>query len=98
MQLSEISALRIPRCSAPVNVQIVDRQLINCFSDASEKANCFVLYVTSIDTAGSVYMSLALGKTRVAPLKKVTLPRLLRSSFVRATYEASSRNPVHSYM
>ena len=76
MQLSEISALHIPRCSAPVNVQIVDRQLINCFSDASEKANCGVVYVTSIDPAGSVDMSLALGKTRVAPLKKVTLPCL----------------------
>ena len=94
MQLSEISALHIPRCSAPVNVQIVDRQLINCFSDASEKANCGVVYVTSIDTAGSVDMSLSLGKTRVAPLKKVTLPCLE----LCATYEASSRNRVRSYM
>ena len=76
MQLSEISALHIPRCSAPVNVQIVDRQLISCFSDASEKANCGVVYTTSTDTAGSVDLSLALGKTRVAALKKVTLPCL----------------------
>ena len=75
MQLSEISALRIPRCYAPVNVQIVDRQLIG-FSDASEKAYCGDVYIRSIDTAGCVYLSLALAKTRVAPLKKVTLPRL----------------------
>lgn len=75
MQLSEISALRIPRCYAPVNVQIVDRQLIG-FSDASEKAYCGVVYVRSIDTAGGIHISLALAKTRVAPLKKVTLPRL----------------------
>ena len=34
------------------------------------------MYVRSIDTAGGVHISLALAKTRVAPLKKVTLPRL----------------------
>ena len=28
MQLSEISSIRIPRCYAPVNAQVVDRQLI----------------------------------------------------------------------
>jgi len=74
MQLSEISAPRIPRCYAPVNVQTVDRQLIG-FSDPSEKAYCGVVYV-SIDTAVGVYISLTLAKARVAPLKKVTLPRL----------------------
>ena len=75
MQLSEISALRIPRCYAPVSVQIVDRQLIG-FADASERAYCGVVYVRSINTASGVHISLALAKTRVAPLKKVTLPRL----------------------
>ena len=75
MQLPEISALRIPRCYAPVSVQIVDRQLVG-FSDANERAYCGVVYVRSIDTTGGVHISLALAKTRVAPLKKVTLPRL----------------------
>ena len=75
MQLSEISALRIPRCYAPVSVQIVDRHLVG-FSDASERAYCGVVYVRSIDTAGGVHISIALAKTRVTPLKKVTLPRL----------------------
>ena len=75
MQLSEISSLRNPRCYAPVNAQIVDRQLVG-FSDSREKAYCDVVYVRSINTAGSIHISLALAKTRVAPLKKVTLPRL----------------------
>ena len=75
MQLFEISAVRIPRCYAPVSVQIVDRQLIG-FSDASERAYCGVVYVRSIEKSGGSQISLALAKTRVAPLKKVALPRL----------------------
>ena len=75
MQLSEISSLRNPRCYAPVNAQIVDRQLVG-YSDSREKAYCDDVYVRSINTAGGVHISLALAKTRVAPLNKVTLPRL----------------------
>lgn len=74
-QLPEISAIRIPRCYTPVGSDIVDRQLIG-FSDASEKAYCGVVYLRSFDTAGGVYTSLVMAKTRVAPIKKVTLPRL----------------------
>ena len=62
-QLPEISAIHIPRCYTPVDSEIVDRQLIG-FSDASEKAYC------------GVYTSLVMTKTCVAPIKKVTLPRL----------------------
>ncbi|XP_078357312.1 uncharacterized protein LOC144642205 [Oculina patagonica] len=74
-QLPEISAIRIPRCYTPVGREIVDRQLIG-FSDASEKAYCGVVYLRSFDTAGGVYTSLVMAKTRVAPIKKITLPRL----------------------
>ena len=74
-QLSEISNIRIPRCYAPTVSKIVNRQLIG-FSDASERAYCGVVYLRSVDTAGGVYTSLVMAKTRVAPIKKVTLPRL----------------------
>ena len=74
-QLPEISNIRIPRCYAPVSSTIVVRQLIG-FSDASEEAYCGVVYLRSLDTAGRVYTSLIMAKTRVAPIKRVTLPRL----------------------
>ncbi|KAL9956124.1 hypothetical protein ACROYT_G037554 [Oculina patagonica] len=75
-QPPEISAICIPRCYTPVGREIVDRQLIG-FSDASEKAYCGVVYLRSFDTAGGVYTSLVyMAKTCVAPIKKVTLPRL----------------------
>ena len=73
--LCQISCLRIPRCYTPVDSQIVDQQLIG-FSDASEKAYCGVVYLRSTDIIGGVHTSLVMAKTRVAPIKKVSLPRL----------------------
>jgi Pao retrotransposon peptidase len=46
------------------------------FSDASEKAYGTVGYNRSTDAAGTCRVSLVSGKTRVAPVKKLTLPRL----------------------
>jgi hypothetical protein len=76
--LFELSNLRIPRCYTPIHFQIVDQQLI-CFSDASEKAYCGTVYLRSTNTTGEgreVHISLVMAKTRVAPIKKVSLPRL----------------------
>jgi hypothetical protein len=72
---SELSSLRIPRCYAPINCQIVDKQLIG-FSDASERAHSAMVYLRSVDTAGGVHISLVEAKTKVALIKKVSLPRL----------------------
>ena len=74
-QLPELSSLRIPRCYAPVDCEIVSRQLIG-FSDASEKAYSAVVYLRSVDTAGGVHVALVEAKTKVAPIKKASLPRL----------------------
>ncbi len=73
--LSELSNLRIPRCYTPIHCQIVEQHLVG-FSDASEMAYSGVVYLRSIDTAGEVHISLVMAKTRVAPIKKVSLPRL----------------------
>jgi len=67
-QLPDISAIRIPHCYTPFSSEIVDRQLIG-FSDASEKAYCGVVCLRSFSTAGGVYTSLVMAKTRVAPIK-----------------------------
>jgi hypothetical protein len=73
--LFELSNLRIPRCYMPIHFQIVDQQLIG-FSDASEKAYCGTVYLRSTNTTGEVHISLVMAKTRVAPIKKVSLPCL----------------------
>ncbi|KAK3738818.1 hypothetical protein QZH41_000397 [Actinostola sp. cb2023] len=73
--LSQISSLRIPRCYAPLHANIVSTQLIG-FCGASERAYCGIVYLRSVDTAGGVHLSIVIAKTKFAPLKKVSFPRL----------------------
>nr|XP_031836772.1 uncharacterized protein LOC116428799 [Nomia melanderi] len=46
------------------------------FCDASEKAYRACLYVRLIDTNGRIHVELLLAKSKVAPLKTQTIPRL----------------------
>ena len=65
----------IPRCYFPKNTTIVYKQL-HGFSDASEQAYAGVVYLRMVDTTGSVYVSLVIAKTKVAPIKRLSIPRL----------------------
>lgn len=46
------------------------------FSDASESAYSAVVYARNVNRDGSIQVTLLVSKTRVAPIKPVTLPRL----------------------
>ena len=46
------------------------------FSDASGRAYSGVVYLRMEDSNGMIYTSLVASKTRVAPIKRVTIPRL----------------------
>ncbi|GFR15752.1 pro-Pol polyprotein [Trichonephila clavata] len=46
------------------------------FSDASEKAYAAAIYCRSVSYTGKINVQLIIAKTRVAPLKTVSLPRL----------------------
>ena len=46
------------------------------FSDASENAYSAVVYFRFEDTARNVHTSLIISKTKVAPIKRLTIPRL----------------------
>ena len=64
----------IPRCH-PKEVEIAYRQL-HGFSDASEAAYAGVIYLRLVDTAGCIHTSLVTAKTKVAPIKRLSVPRL----------------------
>ncbi len=74
-ELILITGKCIPRCYFPKDVNIVFWQL-HGFCDASESAYAGVVYVRMVDAAGSIHTSLVVAKTKVAPLKRLSIPRL----------------------
>lgn len=74
-ELPILSEHHIPRCYYPREATVVSTQL-HGFSDASEKAYSGVVYLRMEDSNGAVYTSLIASKTRVAPIKRLTIPRL----------------------
>ena len=74
-ELTQITQVSIPRCYYPKSAQIQSFQL-HRFSDASELAYAGVVYLRMTDLDGRVYTSLVSSKTKVAPIKRPTLPRL----------------------
>lgn len=65
----------IPRYYYPKNVFIASQEL-HGFSDASEHAYAAVVYLRMTDNKGRVHVSLVMSKTKVAPIKRLTIPRL----------------------
>ncbi|XP_055622597.1 uncharacterized protein LOC129766156 [Toxorhynchites rutilus septentrionalis] len=72
-QLPLLNHIRIERC---VIIPRAIRMEIHCFSDASERAYGGCLYLRSLDATGNVMVRLLTSKSRVAPLKCQTIPRL----------------------
>ena len=73
MQL--LSDRRLPRCYCSKSIQECKAEL-HGFSDASEDAYSCVIYLRTQDSDDSVEVSIVMAKTRVAPLKRQTIPRL----------------------
>ncbi len=46
------------------------------FSDASERAYAGVVYLRMSESEGRVHVALVMLKTKVAPIKQITIPRL----------------------
>ena len=74
-ELTLISERHIERCYFPKTAAISSFQL-HGFSDASEKAYGGVVYLRMTDTDGGVHAALVIAKTKVAPIKQMTIPRL----------------------
>ena len=49
---------------------------VHGFSDASWRAYAAVVYLRMVDTQREVHTSFVTSKTRVAPIKRLTIPRL----------------------
>ena len=74
-ELKRLTERPIPRCYFPRGAHIVAIEL-HGFSDASERAYAGVVYLGMMDANGDVHISLVASKTKVAPIKRLTIPRL----------------------
>ena len=74
-ELPSLTCKSVPRCYFPKNVQTVSIQ-IHGFSDASEDAYAGVVYLRMVDSKGTVHTSLVVSKTKVCPIKRLSIPRL----------------------
>ena len=71
--LIHIKNINIPRC---LFTSAVVSQQLHGFSDASEKAYAAVLYLRCYQSDGSISVRLVTAKTKVAPIKQLSIPRL----------------------
>ena len=74
-ELQILSTRCLPRCYFPKDVSITLTEL-HGFSDASEVAYAGVVYLRMMDQSGNIHTSLVMSKTKVAPIKRLTIPRL----------------------
>ena len=74
-ELSILSTKYIPRCYFPLEFDIKKTHL-HGFSDASEDAYSAAVYFRFEDTSGKTHITLITSKTKVAPMKRLTIPRL----------------------
>jgi hypothetical protein len=74
LRLSQVNKLAVDRLviakGQPTEIQL------HGFCDSSEKAYGACLYLRSVNQQGEVATKLLCSKSRVAPVKKITLPRL----------------------
>ena len=74
-ELNQVKYIKVPRCVYDkCEGEILECQL-HGFGDASQKAYCAVVYIVYKTTQGT-YTELLCSKSRVAPLKGLSIPRL----------------------
>ncbi|XP_068738205.1 uncharacterized protein, partial [Montipora capricornis] len=84
-ELPKLEQFEIPRCFKRPNCSDIQRCELHHFSDASSQGYGAVSYLRQIDIHGEVHCSLIMAKSRLAPLKAMTIPRMELSAAVLAT-------------
>lgn len=74
--LKDLENFQVPRCYLIGSLSEMARVEIHTFSDASEKAVSAVVYVVGFTKEGSKLIGFVAGKSKLAPEKGHTIPRL----------------------
>ncbi|XP_022804737.1 uncharacterized protein LOC111341954 [Stylophora pistillata] len=75
-ELPALEKLRVPRCHKPQDFDEVKNAELHHFSDACQNGYGQCSYIRLVCEENRVHCSLVMGKSRVTPLKPVTIPRL----------------------
>ena len=84
-ELPKLEQLEIDRCFKSADFREISSIQLHHFSDASQQGYGAVTYLRITDHHGNVKCSFVMGKSRLAPLKPVTIPRMELSAAVIAT-------------
>ena len=84
-ELPKLENLAVKRCFRPCDFDEISSSELHHFSDASQKGYGAVSYLKIVDKRDKVHCSFVMGKSRLAPLKAVTIPRMELSAAVVAT-------------
>lgn len=74
--LTQLSDFSVSRCVKPVDFGWIVEVRMHHFSDASENAYGTASYLVLVNEQARTHCSFVMDKSRVAPLKQVTIPRL----------------------
>ena len=75
-ELHKLDQLKIPRCYKLENFGDVERVELHHFSDACQEGYGQCSYVRLFSKTGQIHCTLVMAKSRVTPLKTMTIPRL----------------------
>ena len=84
-ELDEVKNIKVPRCMKMTVAANIKEMELHLFSDASEDAFGAVAYLRMTDDEGHRHVSFVMSRTRVAPLKQLSIVRLELQGAVLAT-------------
>ena len=80
--LPKLSEVAVSRCFKPLGFGDVVQVQLHQFSDASQGAYGTASYLRLVDVHDNIHCSFVIGKSRLAPLRSITIPRLELSAAV----------------
>lgn len=83
-ELPLLNQFKVEHCLVPASFGTPAKCELHHFCDASMSAYGSVSYLRTVNAEGKIHCSLLLGKSRLAPIRQMTIPRLELSAAVIA--------------
>ncbi|XP_028410841.1 uncharacterized protein LOC114533508 [Dendronephthya gigantea] len=74
--IPKLQEVKISRCFIPLSFSEIKVVQLHLFSDASRVGYAAVAYLRLEEASGNVHIAFVMGKSRLAPLREISIPRL----------------------